>query len=459
MDFRDIGNVRLEEILRTWYLKNRFYTDLLSKANFTSMKTEEMPTMAVTVRDNRMEFFYNPEWTDKITDIECETTILHECMHLIWSHPARVGYRNPKIANIAMDMVVNEFIHSHASGTLLQPICGKALKLPNLINEKGEKQSWEGITAEYVIKDLCKREKHFDVDYRLLHDADFEVAYEYILTHIPTSKDGDGGGISIDPKDGGSGYGKNKKNRQSVGTGNGGGKFDPNEACQPAGNTGVHIKSPQNEEDIKRIIDEVVRGCKAKGDLPGGIEEALNKIGKPRYTGWINKLKSSVGCDRFKGFINSYRRFNKRVGHITPALIRAKTKIYSDLIVVGVDTSGSMSDSELEECFGVIDYLAKFFQILVIQCDADIKKESIFKYKKRGDWRKIKVTGRGGTEFYPVFDYMAENKMTNRTLVYLTDGCSGFNFDHHGIDTIWLFTAQAGEFNPPFGKIIRKVMG
>jgi predicted metal-dependent peptidase len=41
---------------------------------------------------------------------------------------------------------------------------------------------------------------------------------------------------------------------------------------------------------------------------------------------------------------------------------------------------------------------------------------------RRGDWRKIKVKGRGGTCFISALDYIEENKLVGQANIILTDG-------------------------------------
>lgn len=67
------------------------------------LETEAVPTMAV----DGTYLFYNPKFTESLTDIECIGVLLHETAHIAFLHCYRRKYREPKRWNIAADKAVN----------------------------------------------------------------------------------------------------------------------------------------------------------------------------------------------------------------------------------------------------------------------------------------------------------------------------------------------------------------
>jgi predicted metal-dependent peptidase len=87
-------------------------------------------------------------------------------------------------------------------------------------------------------------------------------------------------------------------------------------------------------------------------------------------------------------------------------------------MLLAIDTSGSVSDTELQEFMGEIHHIYKTgVDITIIQCDTSIN--SIEEYKGKNE---LNVKGRGGTEFDPVLDYYNANQKKYTSLVYFTDG-------------------------------------
>lgn len=77
---------------------------------------------------------YDPEFTAKLTVDELTFLLVHELLHIILEHPIRGVGKDPRVANIAMDYVVNEY----AEKAGFKPING-ALRDPKFDNWTFEK--------------------------------------------------------------------------------------------------------------------------------------------------------------------------------------------------------------------------------------------------------------------------------------------------------------------------------
>ena len=107
------------------------------------------------------------------------------------------------------------------------------------------------------------------------------------------------------------------------------------------------------------------------------------------------------------------RKFNKRYSE-NPGL---KVK-FKNHILVGVDTSGSVSSKELEEFWSELTHMHKTgHKITVAQCDSTFR--GIKEFNPKQDWE---IHGRGGTSFQPVIDHYNDNKRAYTALIYFTDG-------------------------------------
>jgi len=69
----------------------------------------------------------------------------------------------------------------------------------------------------------------------------------------------------------------------------------------------------------------------------------------------------------------------------------------------------------------------------------DTKVQSCAPYRS-GDWRNIKVVGRGGTDVQDLFEYLHKNKMYKDLTIVFTDGQFDHNVDLKGCHPIWVTT-------------------
>jgi predicted metal-dependent peptidase len=171
----------------------------------------------------------------------------------------------------------------------------------------------------------------------------------------------------------------------------------------------------QTEHILKEVADQVQ---KSRGTIPGEFQAILDRINtvEPPKFDWKSFLRRFVGGSQKIYTKKVRRKFNKRYEENPGLKIKPRRHI-----LVGVDTSGSVSNDELKEFFHEIHHIHKTgSDVTVIQCDAAIS--DVSPYKPNAE---IKLHGRGGTDFQPVIDYYNEHKNRFTCLVYLTDGeCS-----------------------------------
>jgi len=105
-------------------------------------------------------------------------------------------------------------------------------------------------------------------------------------------------------------------------------------------------------------------------------------------------------------------------GIISPSI----EKIGAGDVVVGIDTSGSVTRKELKFFLGEINAISEDIKprsITVITCDAQI--QTVRRYEQGEEIEKIEINGRGGTRVRPVFDYIEEHQLQVDNMVYLSD--------------------------------------
>ena len=208
----------------------------------------------------------------------------------------------------------------------------------------------------------------------------------------------------------------------------------------------VHECSDAEKQLIQNQINNQIKTAaeqtiKMRGTIPAELQEIVNELlkPKPRIFDWKSYFRRMLGSI-YDINIKKTRR-KESVRFPGSAGIKHKKKVS---ILVAIDTSGSVSNEELENFFSEITYIYKAgARITILECDAAISAN----YEYTGKWTG-KVHSRGGTDFQPVIDYYRKNMKDYAALVYFTDGeCSIPN--NVPRDTIWVITS-AGDHSKKY---------
>ena len=122
-------------------------------------------------------------------------------------------------------------------------------------------------------------------------------------------------------------------------------------------------------------------------------------------------------------------------------------------IVIGVDTSGSIGQRELNEFNAHINRILETCgpeKVHVVYCDARVN--HVDEYEPDDFPVTLSPHGGGGTSFEPVFNWIDEHGLEPECVVYLTDGWGDQDRFESVIDTVWLTTDRD---NFSWGEIIK----
>lgn len=204
----------------------------------------------------------------------------------------------------------------------------------------------------------------------------------------------------------------------------------------------------------RRILVRAAHYAKQHGRLPAGMMETIDEFNRPRMS-WRELLYRYV-VDLIPSDYTWLRPNKKYLSHdiYFPGIV------YNDAIsvIIALDTSGSIDTDTLKtflgECYG-IQQSFEMVEMHVIQCDAAVQDYFVLD----DDFpRRIRVKGRGGTDFRPVFHFIQDELIKKKgmypqVLIYFTDGYGTFPERHPSLyDVIWVITTDV---NPPFGSTIR----
>ena len=395
------------------------------------------PTMGVRmVRGGQIECVYNSEFCDELDVQTLMAIVKHEIEHIVRLHITRLGQdRMPRQWNYACDAIVNgKDRHPH-----IDDLPKETIRMPN---------DWpDEITTEEAYDKIVKNKMKVNVKCPMCGGSGKSSGGK---------GDGDGDGDG-DGKGDGKGGGKGGGKGDGKGDGN-----DPNcPMCGGEGNEGgggslkgsfiddhsIWKGSTVSKDEARQIVKDMVDQAttKAAGSMPGHLQDAIKRLEKPIHN-WKHEFRQLIGR-KAGGKRTTFARRSRRHNHFG---IPGKSSHASIPLTVWVDTSGSMSRKDLEVVFTEIEAMSQRFKVRVGQFDHGVQ-DPPRKYH-RGDWKKIKILGRGGTCFHAPISYMLENRDAGDVNIILTDGYAPFP-EKPPFYIMWAIVNK--EVDPPWGHTVR----
>jgi len=351
----------LSKISKELMLKEPYYGFFLIMLN--KMWRKDLPTAGVSKNGINYQLAINEEFWESLSEKHQMGLLKHELLHIAFGHLVSFGsFRNKKLANVAMDMEINQYID------------------PDYLPDGGiDINNYEDLNLD--IKAGCRY--YYDKLQQLKDEKD---------------KDGTCGNEEMD------------KLLDNIDNGD-----VPDHSTWEEFDDLSEAEKKLIEKQIQKVLsDAKEQTIKKRGNVPGEIEGVIiiEEIVKPKFD-WRSYVRRFSGTST-KVFTKKIRRKENRRYDENPGL-KIKMKQH---ILLAIDTSGSVSDAELNEFMNEIHHIYKAgVDITIVQCDTSIN--SIEEYKGKNE---LNVKGRGGTEFDPVLDYYNANQKKYTSLVYFTDG-------------------------------------
>jgi len=426
-----------EKICMLFTMEEPYYGIILS--SMERVATQKIETLGVTRSGNVFRLYYNPDFVNRFNTDTVLELIRHEVLHICLNHftiwDGEDEHDTPemhKLRNIAADLEVNSY-----------------LKKQRMQKEVGalwaEDFGWDKMlgTREYL---------------RLILNNQPKTQSQQANAQSPSQ-----------PCNGGQGSGQQQKQSQPQQNQNQNSQQNAQPSTPDNSNQGVqpqqqvskeyadsftqfddHSQWPdtmdENEaEQIKQTIEDMMVFAaeeveKAHGDIPGelaGKIKMLREKKRPKpVADWKRYFRRYLG-NEFSEFI---RKSKKRESRRFPDAAGNRHRRKSN-ILVGIDTSGSVSMPEYREFFSQIKTLSQVANFHVIECDSRIQYEYDYKGKPNDT-----LHGGGGTSFVPVVDRFNKNKRLYDALVYFTDGYCEIPRDTPK-DTLWVISSNGDQSN------------
>ena len=383
----------LSKISKELMLKEPYYGFFLIMLNKVWRK--DLPTAGVSKNGINFQLAINEEFWTGLSEMHQMGLLKHELLHIAFGHLTSFkSFKNHRLANIAMDMEINQYIDK-----------------------------------DWLPKGGIDIDDYEDLD--LERKAGCRYYYDK-LNQFQEEKD----------KNGSCGNEDMDKLLDQAANGEG-----PDHSTWGEFEDLSEAEQKLIEKQLQKVLaDAKEQTVKKRGNVPGEIEGVIivEEIVPPKFD-WRGYIRRFTGVST-KVFTKKIRRKENRRYEENPGL---KIKMRQHMLLA-IDTSGSVSNTELQEFMGEIHHIYKAgVDVTIMQCDTSIK--SIEAYKGKNE---INVVGRGGTEFDPVLDYYNANQKKYTSLVYFTDGECYTSVIPKG-NVLWVLSERSNMNDSLPGRVIK----
>jgi len=369
---------------------NTFFAEL--SRYIRKAPTRDVPTAAVAYDPafDDITLWWNPDFLSPMSDAEVRGLLTHEFYHLVFQHLTTRRKTPPTMWNIATDLAINSLITDHASGNsniALQSgwlVPGVFPMPPSAAGRKPTEEEKAAAPIALLISQMPRNQAS-------------EWYFEKLREKIEEEK---------------------KKGNS------------PDAAFGDLDSMDDHSTWDSIPEDIKdlvrgkvkTIVDRAVKAADSQangwGNIPAELREQIRASVTPTVN-WRNVLRQFVGSLARGERSTTVKRINKRFPYIHPGTKRG----YVAKLLIAIDQSGSVDDTQLAIFFGELAALTKKVSVTILpfDCSADLK--DAFEWRK-GTKVEPKRVRAGGTDFNAPTKILNDPKNRGRWdgMLVLTDG-------------------------------------
>ena len=376
-------------------LDRPFLGALVLRLPMTATRPERCKTIGTDVR----ALYYNPEYISNLSLEQTQFVLAHEALHCALSHFARRQHRVKHRWDIACDLAINPLLIKDG----LKPPPGVLLK-----------SGFEGMMAEEIypyVEDDMQDETHDEHFYDQENRSSGSSSGSQ-----PLDQDQEQGG--------GAGAAGSEGESQSSG-----------EGPRPLSETEQEQLAVQWRQRLAGAAQQAMQA----GKLGAAMARLVEHLLQPQLP-WrmlLARYMTAVARDDY-----SYQRPSRREGD---AILPTLKSTQVDVVVV-LDTSGSINDTEMREFVSEIDAIKGQMRarLTLHACDAKLCEHGPWVFEP---WEEFSmpgnVYGRGGTRFTPPFEWLQREGRQPDLLVYFTDAEGEFPKTEPDYPVLWLVKGRA----------------
>lgn len=385
------------------------------------LKLVEDPTCETAWTDS-VSLGFNPGYVDSLVDLELRGLVCHEVLHVAAGHPWRQDGRNHERWNEAADYAINP---------LVDP---RKMRLPAgmLMNK-----AYAGLSAEAI--------------YDLLPPASSESKPQPGKSKASAADEGGNPSVPTGPSspspdeeiEGGNGGAEDSADKGANPT--------PSPRPRPAGEVRPAPAGAPEQAEWKMAVETAAR---MQGDLPLGLSRFVAEATQASVD-WKEVLRHFMQTSSSPSDY-AWSRPNTRFlaqGLYMPFLQGQRMGV----VVVVRDSSGSIGQQYARMFNGELQDVLESTnpqELYVLDVDAAVHKVQTLMPGEDEEFES-KLSGGGGTDFRPAFQWVQEQGIECACLIYLTDLLGRFPDEAPEYPVLWAVPEGSNRgVQPPFGDFV-----
>lgn len=346
------------------------------------------PKWCQTTSTDARSFYYNPAYIEALSLEQAQFVLANQALHCGLSHFARRQHRSRFRWNSACDHAINPLL---VKDGLIPPPGTLVL------------ECYEGMTAEEIYPCIDENDSNEPTD--------------------SPQQDGDGSGESKEEAKG--------REPDASGRDEASGAAEP----QPLSASEQEALAAQWQQRLAGAAQQAQQA----GKLGGILGRMVGEMMQPKLP-WrllLARYMTQYARDDY-----SYMRPSRREGAmILPSLRSAQ----ADIMVV-LDTSGSISEQEIDEFMSEINAIKGQLRARIVlhACDTVLAEDGPWIFEPWDEFRLPKaIQGGGGTDFRPIFEWISRQGREPDLLLYFTDALGEFPPLEPVFPVLWLVKGKA----------------
>ncbi len=412
-------------------------TRLILERPFLGALVMHLPLQAVdakicgSVATDARALYYNPAYIECLSLAQTQFVLAHEALHCALGHFARRSHRVIQRWNIACDHAVNLLL------------LGEGLRSPPNILANGE---YSGLSAEEIYPLIPEDSSEQILDKHLFDQSENEHGEQDNDQTQQESADSadDNQGEGDDQQE--EGNSEQKQDTPQPAPGGDGSNPEPPQPrtkSSPHGSRGMDDVTPTQREELAQQWRGHLASAAQQARMSGRLGESwlrlVDDLISPRLP-WRVLLARYLMNSAREDY--SFQRTSRREG---AAML---PRLYSQRIqlIAVLDTSGSIADAEMHEFAAEIDALKCQVnaQVTLHACDERLAEAGPWRFEP---WESVTLpdgfSGGGGTDFRPLFEWVATEQLRPDLLVYFTDAEGEFPQYAPDYPVLWLVKGKA----------------
>ena len=420
-------------------------TRLILERPFLGALVMHLPLQAVdakvcdSVATDARALYYNPAYVERLSLAQTQFVLAHEALHCALGHFARRAHRVMQRWNIACDHAVNLLLLDEG----LRPP-------PGILADAG----YKGLSAEEIYPLIPEDSNAQTLDKHLFDQSENDNgALPDDSPHDAPREDADdsqGEGNNAPHEDASNTPQQHDEPRPGPGgDGDNPSQPQPREQPHPSAAPGQQAISPSEREALAQKWRGHLASAAQQARMAGRLGESwlrlVDELIMPKLP-WRSLLARYLMHAAREDY--SFLRVSRREGAATlPSLYSRRIEL-----VAVLDTSGSILATEMQEFATEINALKAQVnaQVTLHACDERLAEAGPWVF---APWQGVTLpdgfNGGAGTDFRPVFDWLAQAQIRPDVLVYFTDAEGEFPAFAPDYPVLWLVK---GRGSVPWGE-------